>query len=69
MKRQDDLAAAFVEGMRDVVHGLSQEDPVSHHLEEPVGQGWVDVSVRTKSKQLLFEIKTNIKNTPQGDTE
>lgn len=67
MTLQDDLAAAFVAGMRDVVHGLSQEDPVSHHLEEPVGQGWADVSVRTKSRKLLFEIKTNIRDTPQGE--
>ena len=42
MTLQDDLAVAFVAGMRDVVHGLSQEDPVSHHLEEPVGQGWAE---------------------------
>ncbi len=64
---QDDLAVAFIADMRDVVHGLSQEDPASHHLEEPVGQGWADVSVRTKSKKLLFEIKTNIRDTPQGE--
>ncbi len=53
--------------MRDVVHSLSQEDPARHHLEEPVGQGWVDVSVNTPSRKLLFEIKTYIRDTPQGE--
>lgn len=68
MTLQDDLAAAFVENMRDVVHGLSQEDPVGYHLEPRVGDvGWADVSVSTKTKKLLFEIKTNIRDTPHGE--
>lgn len=68
MTLQDDLAHSFVEGaMGETVRELAKEHPVDHRLEERVGQGWADVSVRTKSKTLLFEIKTNIRDTPQGE--
>jgi hypothetical protein len=68
MTLQDEVAAAFVaQGMRDVVRQLAKEDPDDHRLEAPVGEGWVDVLVKTQSHRLLFEIKTNIRTGPYGE--
>jgi hypothetical protein len=68
MTLQDDIAAAFVEsGMREVVHDLAKEDTVDYRLEAPIGEGWVDVLVETKSHKLLFEIKTNIRMSDHGE--
>ena len=70
MTLQDDVAKAFIEmGMKGVVKELTMgEEPLSPHMEEPVGKGWVDISVKTKNHRLLFEVKTHVRLTDTGET-
>lgn len=69
MTLQDDVARHFVQsGMRKVVGELTGgEDPIDYRLEEPVGEGWIDILVKTNRHKLMFEIKTNIKSLPTGE--
>jgi hypothetical protein len=64
---QDEVVDAFIRsGMNKVTQDLAGEEPVDHRIEAPIGEGWVDILVRTKSKQILFEVKTNVRVTQDG---
>jgi rubrerythrin len=68
MTLQDEIVHAFVqEGyMRKIVKRLTKEDMSDYDLEEPSGEGWADVVAKTPKHQVLFEVKTHVKELPDG---
>lgn len=54
--------------MQNVVRELAEgEDPIDYRLEAPIGEGWIDILVKTNHHKLMFEIKTNIRALSTGE--
>lgn len=69
MTLQDDVVLAFTQegNLRRIVYDLVKEEVQDFDLEVSSGEGWADIAAKTKTHRLLFEVKTHINVSPNGE--